>query len=492
MTLASPDQVLTTLRKDGSRQWMRPRVSKGRFLMRRRVVAYFLMTLFFVLPFLTINGKPAILLDIGARRFTILGYTFLPTDTLLLALFMLFVFVSIFLFTAVFGRLWCGWACPQTVYMEFLYRPLERLFEGTFGRGGEARSKSAARKVGYFFAALAVTAIPAHTFLAYFVGVDQLSQWVRGSPLEHPTAFLVMSVTTVLMFFDFYYFREQLCVIACPYGRFQSVLLDRVSLIVSYDKRRGEPRGKKRAATLSLPIAEKGGTPDSELTTQHSAGDCVDCRMCVTTCPTGIDIRDGLQMECVNCTQCIDACDAVMDRIGSPRGLIRYSSQGSIEGEKVRRFRFRVVFYPLILAILATVWIVVFVHKGAADITVLRTKSVPFATLPSGNIANPFRLKIMNRTDAEVRYTFELGDISGGSIIAEENPLAVAAGQSKTIGFTIEAPANVFSFGMCDAHLHVTDGKAFSVSVPVRLIGPFGDANNAGETKPIHTQGARP
>jgi polyferredoxin len=170
--LQSPDDVLTTLRKDGSRHWLKPRVSKGRFLTRRRIVAYALMALFFALPFITINGKPAVLLDIVHRRFTVLGYTFLPTDTLLLALFMLFVFVSIFLFTAIFGRLWCGWACPQTVYLEFLYRPLERLFEGTFGKGGDAKKKSPTRQAAYFLAALLVTAIPAHTFLAYFVGVD--------------------------------------------------------------------------------------------------------------------------------------------------------------------------------------------------------------------------------------------------------------------------------------------------------------------------------
>jgi len=479
MTLSSPEQVLSTLQSDGSRRWLKPRVSRGRFLTLRRIVAYFLMALFFVLPWINLNGHPAIFLDIVRRRFHILGYTFLPTDTILLALLMLFIFVSIFLFTAVFGRLWCGWACPQTVYLEFLYRPLERLFEGTAGKGGNpaaSRANSFFRKAGFFIAALLVTFIPAHTFLAYFVGVDQLAQWMRASPFQHPTAFLVMAVTTLLMFFDFYWFREQLCLIACPYGRFQSVLLDRFSTIVSYDKRRGEPRGKV-SRSIALPIAETQiENQNSKIGNPPAQGDCVDCNLCVATCPTGIDIREGLQMECVNCTQCIDACDTVMEKLHRPRGLIRYSSQAAMEkvpGEKVRRFRFRLVFYPIILAILATVWTFIFIHKGDADVTILRNRGTPYTELASGSVANPLRLKITNRTDAAVTYQFALEDFPGARIDTADNPLTVNAGESKTIPFIIEAPASAFHGGQKEAALVISDGHKFSTRVTVRLLGPF-------------------
>ena len=313
--LEAPEHVLSTLEQDGSRRWLRPRLSMGRWWHRRRVVAYLLMVVFVAVPHIRIGGQPAILLDIPAREFTILGRTFLPTDTLLLALLMLTVFVSIVLVTAIAGRAWCGWACPQTVYMEFLFRPIDRLFEGTAGKGGKAKNaKSFPRQAARFIVYAILCAFLAHTFLAYFVGTDRLSQWVQSSPIEHPVAFFVMAATLGLMLFDFMFFREQLCLIACPYGRFQSVMLDQQSMIVAYDHVRGEPR-------------KKGKHKETD-----NVGDCVDCNQCVVVCPTGIDIRNGLQMECINCTQCIDACDEVMDRVGSPQGLIRYSSQDSIAG----------------------------------------------------------------------------------------------------------------------------------------------------------------
>ncbi|HUO09456.1 MAG TPA: cytochrome c oxidase accessory protein CcoG [Phycisphaerae bacterium] len=472
MTAEVADNVLSTLRPDGSRRWLRPRLSHGRHLTARRIVAYFLMGLFLALPFLHVNNKPAVLLDIVHRRFTLFGYTFLPTDTILLAFTMLFIFVSIFLFTALFGRLWCGWACPQTVYMEFLYRPLERLFEGTARRGGPPVRDRAWGKVAYFFAAFLVTAIPAHTFLAYFVGVDALSHWMRQSPVEHPTAFLVMAATVSLMMFDFYWFREQMCLIACPYGRFQSVLLDQWSRIVSYDKRRGEPRGKLHRS-VTLPLAEGGS----------AAGDCIDCHMCVATCPTGIDIRDGLQMECINCTQCIDACDAVMTRINKPRGLIRYSSQAAVQGDKPAKFRPRLVFYPVILLILAIAWLLIFSNKGTADITLLRNYGNPFTRLETGRIASPIRLKITNRSDVESRYVFDLPQMPDATIDLPDTAITVPANESRTVAFEVELPPEAFHMGVYDGTLHITNNRDFSRELTVRLLGPFSSGEEPGHDR---------
>ncbi|PAY18310.1 cytochrome c oxidase accessory protein CcoG [Rhodopirellula sp. SM50] len=401
--LESPQHVLSTMERDGSRRWLRPRLSTGSWWQRRRVVAYLLMVVFVLVPHLRIGGNPVILLDIAAREFTILGRTFLPTDTLLLALLMLTVFVSIVLVTAVAGRAWCGWACPQTVYMEFLFRPIDRLFEGTVGKGGKAkRSGGAALQIARFGVYVLLCGFLAHTFLAYFVRTDQLTEWVTSSPIQHPIAFAVMTATLGLMLFDFMFFREQLCLIACPYGRFQSVMLDEQSLIVAYDPVRGEPR--KRGKHLP----------------GDGAGDCVDCNQCVVVCPTGIDIRDGLQMECVNCTQCIDACDDVMEKVGSPKGLIRYSSQDSIAGKAKKMFRARTIVYPVILLLLMSGLVFAISTKSGFDARIIRPGGAPFTVYADGTASNEFRVRLVNRTsepqdysliaDAEQNVTIEVLD----------------------------------------------------------------------------------
>ena len=298
------------------------------------------------------------------------------------------------------------------------------------------------------------------------------------------------------MFFDFYWFREQLCLIACPYGRFQSVLLDKWSLIVSYDRKRGEPRGRRVSESRSMGVSALTvlNTPiprHSDTPIPSTRGDCIDCHLCVATCPTGIDIRDGLQMECINCTQCIDACDAVMEKIGRPRGLIRYSSQAAIEGEKVRVLRPRVVFYPALLAILITVWIVIFSNKGTADVTLLRNFGNPFTMLANGQIANSMRLKVQNRTDKPQEYAFQLVNVPEARIVADRNPLTVAPDHAETQGFVIEVPLGAFAgkLGTIDVTLRVTDGQGFSKDVAARLLGPM----NVVSASPAATRsGAEP
>jgi cytochrome c oxidase accessory protein FixG len=420
-----------------------------------------LILIFTALPYIPINGKPAILLNIPDREFTFFGFTFLPTDTLLLALFMVALIVGIFLVTALFGRVWCGWMCPQTVYMEFVYRPLERFFDGPPGArhapGKKATALRTALKYGCY---LAISAFLAHTFLAYFVGVENLVQWVRQSPLEHPIPFFVMLVVTAAMMFDFSYFREQTCLVACPYGRFQSVMLDRDSLIVSYDPARGEPRAK-------------GARPQKD---RSQLGDCIDCNMCVDTCPTGIDIRDGLQMECIACTQCIDACDKVMDRLRMPRGLIRMTSQARIDGEKGRVLRPRVILYPTFMLILLCAFAVVLAGKQSADVTLLRGLGTPYTELEEGQITNRLRLKIKNRSDQDANYSIEIVDDESARLThqsAAEDPLQVPAGESRTGSIMIAVPRSVFVDGRYDVRLRVTDGGEFTEELTYRLLGPY-------------------
>ncbi|MHC5115115.1 MAG: cytochrome c oxidase accessory protein CcoG [Planctomycetota bacterium] len=448
------ERVLSTLNKDGTRRWMRPRVSPGRFLTGRRVVAYALIVIFTVLPYLRINGKPTILLDIPDREFTFFGTTFLPTDTLLLAFLLLAVFIGIFLITALFGRLWCGWACPQTVYMEFLYRPVERLWSGRNYRSGGKTKLATWRRIGKYATYLVLSVFLAHTFLAYFVGVETLFQWVQRSPLEHPTAFIVMVATTGLMMFDFCYFREQVCTLMCPYGRFQSVLLDRQSLIIGYDTKRGEPRGKKRRGEDAT-----------------DRGDCIDCKLCVVTCPTGIDIRDGLQMECVGCAQCIDACDEVMDRIERPRGLIRYSSQAAMETGKRRLLRPRVVIYPLLLAVVLTLFGVTLAGKAPADVDFLRNRSRPYVVLDSGAVATQLLVKITNRTDEPREYRIVVPEADEAT--SPDLPLTVSGGDASTATMRLVLAPGRFDQGRAAISVEIADDNGYSATFDHHVLGPL-------------------
>ncbi|MBI5865451.1 MAG: cytochrome c oxidase accessory protein CcoG [Planctomycetes bacterium] len=417
-----------------------------------------LIAVFVALPFVTINGKPAMLLDIAHRQFTFFGLTLLATDTVLLVLFLIGSVLTVFLVTALAGRIWCGWACPQTVYMEFLYRPIERFFDGPPTRFGRpARTPAAWRIAAKYLVYLVASFLLANLFLAYFVGVSELSVWVRRSPLEHPTSFLIMASVTGLMLVNFAWFREQTCIVACPYGRLQSVLLDRHSLIIGYDTARGEPRRARTGAT-PLPLAE--------------AGDCVDCGLCVVTCPTGIDIRNGLQLECVGCAQCIDACDAVMDKIKRPRGLIRYSSEAGFAAERSKLLRPRVILYPLILAALVTIFSVLLITKSPADITLLRGLGAPYTTLEGGEVANAFRLKICNRTDKPAAYRLEIVEPADARLTSVENPLEVAGGQQRTDGVMIVAPLAAFQSGKARARVRISDGGEFSQIVGCQLLGP--------------------
>ncbi len=450
------ERVLPTLNEDGTRNWIRPRISRGRFYRRRLVTAWSLILLFVALPFVRVGGRPAILLDVPRREFILLGKTFLPTDTFLLMLLLFGIFVGIFLVTAVLGRVWCGWACPQTVYMEFLFRPIETWIEGGRDRQLELdREGGDGRRTLKYIVFFVISAALSNVFLAYFVGVERLAGWILGSPAEHPAAFTLMLGVTLLMFGDFAWFREQTCLVACPYGRFQSVLLDRSSLIVGYDFRRGEPRATLRRA--------------KEL--EH-AGDCIDCLRCVTTCPTGIDIRNGLQMECIHCTQCIDACDDVMDRIGRPRGLIRYTSQEELETGRKRFLRPRLLLYSAILMVIFGTLGVSLAEKKTADITLLRGLGAPFTLDASGNVTSQLRLKIANRAREERAFHFSVEGDRPVTLQAPENPLVVPGGASRLTAVYLTAPAEAFSDGELEVVLHVEDGAGFSQDLPHRLLGP--------------------
>ncbi len=459
------ERVLSTLNEDGTRRWIKPRPSPGRFWKGRRIVAYLLIALYSLIPFIPINGKPAILLDLVKREFTFFGKTFFPHDTLLLAIFLMMACFTIFLVTALYGRIWCGWMCPQTVYLEFLYRPIERLFEGTPGKG-KPKKLQGFRRAMRFVVYLIISLHLAQTFLSYFVGTSVVHSWIFGSPFDHPIAFILVAGTTVLMLFDFGYFREQMCCVICPYARMQGALIDQETLNITYDKKRGEPRGRKtrtpaptskdNASTIELPVL----------------GDCIDCTMCVQTCPTGIDIRMGPQLECIGCAQCIDACDSIMDKIGRPRGLIRYASEKSIIEQTTHILRPRVIIYPAILLILLVGFIVVLKSKSHADVWLGRDSGLPFYTLPSGEITNQMRARITNRSDADTLYTFSIIDPQGVHVREGYETLLVPAFGEVPHKFPIVASPEVFTSNQIEITIRITDNAEFTKDMVFEMKGP--------------------
>ncbi len=450
-------RVLPTLNEDGTRRWIRPKLYSGRYHRARVWVAWGLILLFALVPFIRVGGKPIVLLDIPRREFHLFGATFLPTDGVLLMLLLLSAFVAIFLITALLGRVWCGWACPQTVYMEFLFRPIERWLEGSPGQQRKLdREGPNARRILKFgiYALLAV--FVANVFLAYFVGVDRLRLWVTQSPFEHPTPFIVVAFTSALVFFDFAYFREQMCTVICPYARLQSVMLDKRSLIVGYDESRGEPRGRGR----------------------NTGGDCIDCKACVIACPTGIDIRNGLQLECIACAQCVDACDGVMTKLKKPTGLIRYASQRWFESKRSGSLiRPRVVIYPVVLVLLLSGLLFFGSGRQTAEVTVLRGIGEPFAVQQneagSTLVRNQLRIKIRNRGEQAALYHLSLPELTEGEFIAPENPVPVEAGKQVTVGAFVLLPKNAFSNGERRIELLITDDAEFSQRTPYKLLGPM-------------------
>jgi cytochrome c oxidase accessory protein FixG len=450
----SNERVLPTLNVDGTRRWVRPKVFEGKYLLRRKVVAGLLVALFVALPFISVRGKPAVLLDVVQREFTLFGATFRATEGGLLMLLMLAIFVAIFWLTAVYGRVWCGYGCPQTIYLEFVFRPIERWLEGSRGQQQKLdREGPDARRLLKYAIYVVLSWLLGNLFLSYFVGVRALSAWLSRSPFEQPTPFLVMFVAAALVFFDFAYFREQMCSIACPYARLQSVLLDKGSAILAYDSARGEPRGARHKDT--------------------ARGDCIDCRACVVACPAGIDIRDGLQLECIACAQCADACDGVMAKLKRPLGLVRYSTQSELTAERVKSVRPRTLLYPAMLIVLlgALFWL----GRGATDpkVTVLRGAGIPFVVEADGRVRNQLRVKIHNRFDHRESFSISLAGAPGSELIAPENPVHAEPNEMTTAGVFVESPAALFSNGKAAVRVVVTTETGFEVTLPYDLLGPL-------------------
>ncbi len=393
--------ITGSLGKDGTRRRPYPADVRGPWQRARRITYFALIALWIALPWIPIGGHPALFLDIERRQFFLFGLTFNAQDLWLLFFAATGVGFGLVYVTALLGRVWCGWACPQTVFIESMFRPIERLVNGPRNvasrRAKEPMSfdrvwRAIATHALYVIASLFV----AHVFLAYFVSLPKLFAMVIGNPSAHPEAFGWMLAITALFYVDFGIFREQFCVVMCPYGRLQSVLVDDDSLTVGYDERRGEPRGKSK----------KGYKGDN--------GDCVDCNRCVVVCPTGIDIRDGMQLDCIGCTACIDACDEVMDKLDRPRGLIRYDSLRGLRGEKRRILRPRIFAYTALLVLGALVATLAFHRRTSFEANIVRLPGAPYVR-ENDTLRNAFELHIVNKTSA--RATFAITPVADPDLV---------------------------------------------------------------------------
>jgi cytochrome c oxidase accessory protein FixG len=397
---------LSTADQEGRRKWIYPRRQNGRYFRWRTYLSWLLLGVMFAGPFIRLNGNPLLLLNIVERKFVILGQIFWPQDMIITAVTLLIFFTGIIVFTAAFGRLWCGWACPQTILMEMVFRKIEYFIEGD---ANEQRAldkapwtaTKVARKTFKHTIFLVLSFLVGNTLLAYLIGLDALSKLVTDNPLRHLEGLGFMVAFTLVFYGIFARFREQACTFICPYGRLQSTLLDENSIVVAYDYRRGEKRAPWRRS--QPPEARRAA----------GLGDCIGCQQCVTVCPTGIDIRNGTQMECVQCTACIDACDAVMTKIGRPLGLIRYASLNGIErGEKLR-FTPRLAGYVALLTALIALWAVLVFTRSDVETTLLRAPGGLFQQMPDGRFSNLYTVKVVNKTNREMPVTLRLENVQG-------------------------------------------------------------------------------
>ncbi len=448
-------RVLSTLNQDGTRHWLRPRLANGRFLRWRRIVGFALIALFVFLPRIRIGGRPALLIDLSERELDVFGLVFRPSDGVVLMLLGLTIVLAVFLVTALFGRVWCGWGCPQSVYLEQVFRPIERWLEGSAAQQAKL-PRLHWRRVAKWTIYAALSFALSNVFLAYFVGTDRLEHWVFGSPLDHLGGFTIVMGVAALMLFNFAYFREQTCIVACPYGRLQTVLLDKQSLIVGYDAKRGEPRGKPKK---KLPVIEQRGS-------------CVDCGACVDVCPTGIDIREGLQMECIGCAQCIDACDTVMDKLGQPRHLIGYTSQDRLAGKPGKLLRARTIIYPALLALVAGLFVWSVGTKSVADVFVERMTGPSFVDLPDGRVAARVQLKIENASDEARGYTISLVDAPDAELRSAQASWRVKPRHSIDVPLFVDVQPGTFTGGKRQVYLRINDSEGFEKIVAVTLLGP--------------------
>ena len=450
------------VREDGKRNWFYPQRPQGTWHTRRVWFSAALLTVLFAVPFIKINGQPLFLFNVLERKFIIFGLFIGPQDYWLFGLTMLSFMVFIVLFTTIFGRLWCGWACPQTVFMEMVFRKIEYAIEGDRPQQialdkAPWNASKVLKKASKWAVFLLISFLIANLLIAYGVGIDELKKIITEPLSEHLPLFGGVVAFTLIFYFNFAWLRDQACTVVCPYGRLQGVLLDRNSVVVAYDYQRGEPREKIRKNQA------------------RTAGDCINCHQCVAVCPTGIDIRNGTQMECVSCTACIDACDNIMDKVGFEPGLIRYTSENAIVKGTSRLFTARTYGYVAVLTLLWAALGYLIITRTDTETNLLRAMGTQYIENPDGTVSNLYTFKIFNKTNRTIQPTLRLESPQGTLRFAGEPDLHLeAAGMSQGMVF-ITIPKGELNHRKNQIKLSVYEGGTQLEAFQTTFIAPEGE-----------------
>jgi cytochrome c oxidase accessory protein FixG len=452
---------IATVNASGKRNWIFAQKPKGKLYSLRTYISWFFFILFFSLPFVYVYGQPLFLFNVTEARFIVFGKVFWPQDFFIFGLATITFIVFIVLFTAAFGRLFCGWVCPQTIFMEMFFRKIEYAIEGNAAQqkllakapwtSGKIAKKTAKHTIFY-----GMSFIIANFFLAYIIGVKELGKIITEPVQQH-----VGGLSSILIFSGIFYavyafFREQACTVVCPYGRLQGVLLDRNSMIVAYDHKRGEPRGKFNKKTT------------------RDLGDCIDCTQCVKVCPTGIDIRNGTQMECVGCTACIDACNNIMESINKPLGLIRYASENGIDNREPLKYTGRMKLYTVLLSILLTILAILLFTRKDVDTTIMRTPGMLYQQRGADSVSNLYNIKVANKTVHSIPLHLKLEGMSGRiEVIGGHNTVTVRDGGQGSGSFFVILPADIIHERKLPLQIGLYDGSKKIDVIKTNFLGPI-------------------
>ncbi len=458
---------LGTMTKEGKRAWVFPKKPSGKFYRYRKWVSYILLTFLIAAPFVKVNGNQFLMFNVLERRFNIFGFPFWPQDFHLFVISMIIGVIFIAFFTVAFGRIFCGWICPQTIFMEMVFRRIEYWIDGD--RGAQMRLDRQAwngekirKRVLKWSIFLIISFIIANVFLAYAIGGDRVIQYILEGPSGHLGTLISLLIFTGVFYFVFAWFREQVCIIACPYGRLQGVLLDNKSIVVAYDHKRGEAENGRKKFRKNEDRKALG------------FGDCIDCFQCVNVCPTGIDIRNGTQLECVNCTACIDECDHIMESVNLPKGLIRYASEENIEKKKKFEFTPRLKGYSAVLLILTGILIGMLLLRNDVEARVLRLPGQLYEHKDDNVISNVFTYKLINKTTRDIEHiNFKLRKYKGIiKLVTNEATFSVPAQGLAEGTMFIELPQSELSGDKNKLMIEVYSGTELIETTTVNFLGP--------------------